>query len=72
MLKLAPWSMTRYMQGLLVLTHLLHNNLSAVKAVWWSEVGEMEVWALKHGASHTLQELLTIKSDDMLGRALYL
>ncbi len=31
--------------------------------------GEMEVWALEgYGASHTLQEMLTIKSDDMLGR----
>ena len=33
-------------------------------------LGEMEVWALEaYGASHTLQELLTVKSDDMLGRA---
>ncbi|MCP6719234.1 MAG: DNA-directed RNA polymerase subunit beta [Patescibacteria group bacterium] len=33
--------------------------------------GEMEVWALEgHGASHTLQEMLTIKSDDVLGRAM--
>ncbi len=32
--------------------------------------GEMEVWALEaYGAAHTLQEILTIKSDDMLGRA---
>jgi DNA-directed RNA polymerase subunit beta len=32
--------------------------------------GEMEVWALEaYGAAHTLQELLTIKSDDILGRA---
>ncbi|HRY52655.1 MAG TPA: DNA-directed RNA polymerase subunit beta [Candidatus Portnoybacteria bacterium] len=32
--------------------------------------GEMEVWALEgYGASHTLQEVLTIKSDDVLGRA---
>jgi DNA-directed RNA polymerase subunit beta len=32
--------------------------------------GEMEVWALEgYGASHTLQEMLTIKSDDILGRA---
>jgi DNA-directed RNA polymerase subunit beta len=32
--------------------------------------GEMEVWALEaYGASHTLQELLTIKSDDVAGRA---
>ena len=33
-------------------------------------LGEMEVWALEaYGAAHTLQELLTIKSDDMAGRA---
>jgi DNA-directed RNA polymerase subunit beta len=33
-------------------------------------LGEMEVWALEaHRASHTLQEMLTIKSDDVLGRA---
>ncbi len=32
--------------------------------------GEMEVWALEaYGASNILQELLTIKSDDILGRA---
>ena len=32
--------------------------------------GEMEVWALEaYGASSTLQEILTIKSDDVLGRA---
>jgi len=31
--------------------------------------GEMEVWALEaYGAAHTLQEILTIKSDDVLGR----
>ena len=31
--------------------------------------GEMEVWALEaYGASYTLQELLTIKSDDVVGR----
>jgi DNA-directed RNA polymerase subunit beta len=31
--------------------------------------GEMEVWALQaYGAAHTLQELLTIKSDDIKGR----
>ncbi len=33
-------------------------------------LGEMEVWALEaHGAAHTLQEMLTIKSDDVMGRA---
>ncbi|MEK7149573.1 MAG: DNA-directed RNA polymerase subunit beta [Patescibacteria group bacterium] len=32
--------------------------------------GEMEVWALEgYGAAHTLQEMLTIKSDDIFGRA---
>jgi DNA-directed RNA polymerase subunit beta len=31
--------------------------------------GEMEVWALEaYGAAFTLQELLTIKSDDVMGR----
>ncbi len=32
-------------------------------------LGEMEVWALEgYGAAHTLQEILTIKSDDISGR----
>jgi DNA-directed RNA polymerase subunit beta len=32
--------------------------------------GEMEVWALEaYGASHVLQEVLTVKSDDVMGRA---
>ena len=31
--------------------------------------GEMEVWALEaYGAAHTLQEMLTVKSDDVVGR----
>ena len=31
--------------------------------------GEMEVWALEaYGAAHTLQEMLTVKSDDVSGR----
>ncbi len=33
-------------------------------------LGEMEVWALEaYGAAHILQEMVTIKSDDMVGRA---
>ena len=33
-------------------------------------LGEMEVWALEaYGASHILQEMLTIKSDDVIGRS---
>ena len=32
--------------------------------------GEMEVWALEaYGAANMLQEILTIKSDDVVGRA---
>ena len=32
--------------------------------------GEMEVWAIEaFGATHILQEILTIKSDDVMGRA---
>lgn len=32
--------------------------------------GEMEVWALEgYGSAHTLREMLTIKSDDIVGRA---
>ncbi|MEK7447202.1 MAG: DNA-directed RNA polymerase subunit beta, partial [Patescibacteria group bacterium] len=32
--------------------------------------GEMEVWALEaYGAAHTLQEMLTVKSDDVIGRS---
>ena len=33
-------------------------------------LGEMEVWALEcYGASNILQEMLTLKSDDVIGRA---
>jgi DNA-directed RNA polymerase subunit beta len=33
-------------------------------------LGEMEVWAMEaHQAAHVLQEMLTIKSDDVIGRA---
>jgi DNA-directed RNA polymerase subunit beta len=32
-------------------------------------LGEMEVWAMEaYGAAHALQEFLTVKSDDMVGR----
>ena len=35
--------------------------------------GEMEVWALEaYGAAHTLQEILTVKSDDVVGGELEL
>ena len=36
---------------------------------WWQRFWEMEVWALEaYGAVYTLQEMLTIKSDDVIGR----
>ena len=38
-------------------------------AVRWSAFREMEVWALEaYGAAYTLQEMLTVKSDDVNGR----
>ena len=39
------------------------------KAQFGGRFGEMEVWALEaYGASYTLQEILTVKSDDVVGR----
>ena len=47
----------------------LLSSRSAVKPSSAVSAGEMEVWALEaYGAANTLQELLTIKSDDMNGR----
>ena len=41
---------------------------SPEKILSWS-FGEMEVWALEaYGAAYTLQEMLTVKSDDVQGR----
>ena len=39
------------------------------KAQYGARFGEMEVWALEaYGAAYTLQEILTVKSDDVSGR----
>jgi len=44
--------------------------LSGKAQMGGQRLGEMEVWALEaHRAAHTLQEMLTIKSDDIVGRA---
>ncbi len=44
--------------------------LGGQKQLGGQKFGEMEVWALEgYGAAHTLQEMLTIKSDDIHGRA---
>ena len=38
-------------------------------AIWRTALREMEVWAMEaYGAAYTLQELLTVKSDDVQGR----
>ncbi len=38
-------------------------------SIWRTRLGEMEVWALEaYGASNILQEMLTVKSDDVTGR----
>ena len=49
---------------------MLLNNLWVVKLnLGGQRFGEMEVWALEaYGASYTLQEILTVKSDDVAGR----
>ena len=40
-----------------------------VKQFGGQRFGEMEVWALEaYGAAYTLQEILTVKSDDVVGR----
>jgi DNA-directed RNA polymerase subunit beta len=49
---------------------LIHQQPLGGKAHFGGQrFGEMEVWALEaHGAAHTLNEMLTIKSDDIAGR----
>ena len=51
-------------------THLLHSSHLGGKAQFGGQrFGEMEVWALEaYGAAYTLQEILTVKSDDVVGR----
>ena len=50
--------------------HLTQQPLGGKAQFGGQRFGEMEVWALEaFGASHVLQEILTIKSDDIIGRA---
>lgn len=62
--------MTRCMRVLPVLTARLLSSRWVVKAQFGGQrFGEMEVWALEaYGAAYTLQEMLTVKSDDVNGR----
>ncbi len=56
------------------LAHLVDDKIHAratgpYSLVTQQPLGEMEVWALEaYGVAHTLQELLTVKSDDIDGR----
>ena len=58
------------MRVLPVRTVWLLSSLWVVKAQFGGQrFGEMEVWALEaYGAAYTLQEMLTVKSDDVNGR----
>ena len=58
------------MRVLPVLTPLVTQQPLGGKAQFGGQrFGEMEVWALEaYGASYTLQEILTVKSDDVVGR----
>jgi DNA-directed RNA polymerase subunit beta len=49
---------------------LIHQQPLGGKAQFGGQrFGEMEVWALEaYGAAHTLNEMLTVKSDDIKGR----
>ena len=58
------------MHVLPVLTTLVTQQPLGGKAQFGGQrFGEMEVWALEaYGASYTLQEIMTVKSDDVVGR----
>ena len=69
MLKLHHLVEEKYMQDLQVPIVLLLSNLWWQGSIGGQRFGEMEVWALEaYGASYTLQEILTVKSDDVAGR----
>ena len=61
--------MIKFMQGQLAPILSSLNSHLAAKLSLGQRFGEMEVWALEsYGAAHILQEMLTIKSDDVFGR----
>ena len=63
------WSTTRSTPGRPVRTRCSPRGPRREGPVRWQRFGEMEVWALKgYGGAYALQELLTIKSDGVLGR----
>jgi len=70
MLKVGPLSKTRFTPVYGTITGLVTQQPLGGKAQFGGQrFGEMEVWALEaYGAAHTLQEMLTVKSDDVQGR----
>ena len=70
MLKLGHSSQTRSMPVQSAPTSLVTQQPLGGKAQYGGQrFGEMEVWAMEaYGAAYTLQELLTVKSDDVQGR----
>ena len=64
------WLMIRFTHVLPVHTQLVTQQPLGGKAQFGGQrFGEMEVWALEaYGAAYTLQEILTVKSDDVVGR----
>jgi DNA-directed RNA polymerase subunit beta len=51
-------------------TPVVKRHLAGKAQFGGQRFGEMEVWALEaYGAAHTLQEILTVKSDDVTGRS---
>ena len=67
----ATWSTTRSTRGRIGPYSLVTQQPLAGKAQFGGQrFGEMEVWALEaYGAAHMLQEILTVKSDDVNGRS---
>ena len=53
----------------MLLLSLIHISLGGKAQFGGQRLGEMEVWALEaYGSAYTLQEILTVKSDDVVGR----
>ncbi len=58
-----PWQTPAEME------QMANKNMPELHQLGGQRFGEMEVWALEaYGAAYTLQEILTVKSDDIVGR----
>ena len=69
MMKLNHMVDDKFMLDLLVHTPCHATAIGGKAQLGGQRLGEMEVWALEaYGAAYTLQEMLTVKSDDVTGR----